>query len=66
MSPTRLASFRLDEELLQGLRTVWERDGVPQTEQVRRAVRAWLLERGVLAAAPAKTARKRAGTRKRA
>jgi hypothetical protein len=72
MSPNRLASFRLDEALLEGLRTVTERDGIPQTEQVRRALRAWLQDKGVLAppgvkkTASTKTARKRAGTRKRA
>lgn len=67
MSPNRMASFRLDEELLEALKTVQERDGVPQTEQVRRALRAWLEERGALVPAKAQqTARKRAPTRKRA
>ncbi len=67
MSPTRLASFRLDEDLLDGLKAVTVRDGIPQTEQVRRALRAWLQERGALGPAPqTKTARKRAATRKRA
>lgn len=67
MSPNRLASFRLDETLLDGLRAVTERDGIPQTEQVRRALRAWLEERGVLSTpAKAKTARKRVQPRKQA
>lgn len=67
MSPRKLANFRLDEDLIDGLKFVFERDGVPQSEQVRRAVRAWLVERGAIEAPRAtKTARKRAGTRKRA
>jgi hypothetical protein len=65
-------SFRLTEEILAGLKAVQERDGIPQSEQVRRALRAWLQDKGVLAppgvkkTASTKTARKRAGTRKRA
>jgi hypothetical protein len=65
-------SFKLDDEILDGLKTVTERDGIPRSEQVRRALRAWLQDKGVLAppgvkkTASTKTARKRAGTRKRA
>jgi metal-responsive CopG/Arc/MetJ family transcriptional regulator len=54
------ATYRLDDDLLQGLETVKERDGVPVSEQVRRALRAWLEAKGVL-----KAERKRAGTRRR-
>jgi hypothetical protein len=56
----RLAAFRIDAELLEGLETVWERDGVRPAEQVRRAIRLWLASKGVL-----KAERKRAATRKR-
>lgn len=66
MSPSRPTSVRIDEDILEGLRMVHERDGVPQTEQIRRALRAWLTERGVMDAPQTKTARKRAATRKRA
>jgi hypothetical protein len=67
MSPNRLASFRLEEEILAGLQAVQERDGVPKTEQVRRALRAWLTDRGVLDTGPTakKMPRKRAATRRR-
>ncbi len=40
-------SFYLDPELSAGLKTVKERDGVPESEQVRRAVRMWLHSKGV-------------------
>jgi hypothetical protein len=66
MSPQHPVSFRLEDEIVHGLKFVQERDGIPQTEQVRRALRAWLAERGVLAPPPTKTARKRAATSKRA
>lgn len=52
MAPNRnlkLAAFRLDEDLIAGLQAVWERDGIQASEQVRRAVRAWLEAKGVLA-----------------
>lgn len=61
MPERRVTTFRLDKELLQGLQEVWERDGVQPSEQVRRAIRAWLGEKGVLG----KSERKRAATRKR-
>ena len=57
----RITTFRIDEDLLTGLRDVQERDGVPVPEQVRRAIRAWLDTKKVMK----KTERKRAATRKR-
>lgn len=61
MTPKKYAAFRIDEELLQGLQEVWDRDGIAVPEQVRRAIRQWLEQKGVVV----KTDRKRAGTRKR-
>jgi Arc/MetJ-type ribon-helix-helix transcriptional regulator len=61
MSSLIATTFRLEENIVEGLRLVKERDGIPVSEQVRRALRAWLEERGVQ-----KTERKRAATRKRA
>jgi hypothetical protein len=61
MTPRKLSAFRLDEQLIDGLRNVWERDGIQPSEQVRRAVRAWLEAKGVIQ----KSDRKRASTRKR-
>jgi Arc/MetJ-type ribon-helix-helix transcriptional regulator len=53
-----VTTFRIDQELLDGMDEVWERDGVAVSEQVRRAIRAWLESRGI------KTQRKRSVTRK--
>ena len=61
MMPRRISTFRIDEELIEGLREVWDRDGVPVSEQVRRAIRMWLKSKGVIE----KAERLRAGTRKR-
>ena len=62
MTPRRVTTFRIDEELLEGMRNVEERDGVLVSEQVRRAIRAWLATKGV----NVKAARKRAVPHKRA
>jgi hypothetical protein len=56
-----LTNFRIDGELLDALREIKERDGLPISEQVRRAIRAWVEARGVRM----KVDRKRASTRKR-
>jgi hypothetical protein len=62
MAPRPVLHARLDADLLDGLRRVEERDGILVSEQVRRAVRAWLNEKGVV---EEKTDRKRVGARKR-
>jgi len=50
----------LDEDLLAALQVVKVRDGIPLSEQVRRALQAWVEQKGVV-----KSERKRAVTRKR-
>jgi hypothetical protein len=40
-------TVRFDDDLLDGMQAVWQRDGVPPSEQVRRALRAWLSTRDV-------------------
>src|SRR5262249_11122512 len=40
-------TFYLDADLQEGLRQVKERDGVSESEQIRRAIRLWLEEQGV-------------------
>ena len=42
-----MTSLELPPELKAGLDAVRERDGVPQSEQIRRAVAAWLKDKGV-------------------
>lgn len=48
----RVATFRLDEDLREGLQTIWVREGIPPSEQVRRAIRAWLETKGIRTARP--------------
>jgi hypothetical protein len=60
MTPRTRYNFWIDEEQREGLRAVKERDGVLESEQIRRAIDKWLAEKGVR-----KTGRKRAATRKR-
>jgi antitoxin component of RelBE/YafQ-DinJ toxin-antitoxin module len=62
MTPIRPTyTFRIDEELRAGLEAVYERDGIPVSEQVRRAVKEWLQRKGV-----AKAASRRVGARRKA
>lgn len=35
-------AFRIEPEILEALQEIKERDGVPVSEQVRRALRAWV------------------------
>jgi hypothetical protein len=59
-SDKKQTAFRIDPDILEGLQEIKVRVGIPLSEQVRRALRAWLEERGV-----SKADRKRAVTRKR-
>ena len=54
----KLTNFRIDPDLAAGLKLVKERDGIPEGEQIRRAVRTWLESKDAL-----KTDRKRTSTR---
>jgi predicted DNA-binding protein len=62
MSPSakRQTAFRIDPEIMDALQALKERDGIPISEQVRRALRAWVDQKGLI-----KPERKRAVTRKR-
>lgn len=62
MSPLRPTNFRLDEDVMAALREIKERDGVPVSEQVRRALLAWVESKGVKVT---KAERKRPASRKR-
>jgi hypothetical protein len=59
-SAKKQTAFRIESEILDGLKEVRERDGVPISEQVRRALRSWLESKGVT-----KTSRKRAAAQPR-
>ena len=47
MSPKELTAFRIEPDIMEGLRRVKDRDGVPLSVQVDRALRVWLEEKGV-------------------
>ena len=47
MSPRRRYSFWIDEAQARGLKIVKERDGVLESEQIRRALAEWLRKKGV-------------------
>ena len=53
-------NFAIDPELREGLRRFKARDGIPESEQIRRAINDWLQKTGVM-----KSGHKRAGTSKR-
>ncbi len=55
-----MTAFRVAPEIMAGLRAVKNRDGVPLSVQVDRALRAWLTEKGIM-----KAERKRVVARKR-
>jgi len=61
MTPRQRYGFWIDPEQRDGLRFVKERDGILESEQIRRAINEWLKKKGV----QVKSERKRAATRKR-
>lgn len=62
MTPQRITTFRIDDDLFDGLQEIKERDGIPVSEQVRRALRTWLESKGVRL----KPAPRRVGARRKA
>ena len=64
MPDRRMISFLLDEELIGGLDRVRERDGMNASEQIRRAVRRWLEEKGIALKSAGKGGTRRKTTRK--
>ena len=60
MTPRRKYSFWIDDEQAEGLKVIKDRDGVLESEQIRRAINRWLEEKGV----KVKTQGKRPVTRK--
>jgi hypothetical protein len=61
MPRLKQTAFRIEPETLQALDDIKRRDGLPISEQVRRALQAWIESRGIM-----KTAPRRAVTRRRA
>ena len=50
MTPRRRYSFWIDDQQAEGLKFVKERDGVLESEQIRRAINRWLEDKGVIKA----------------
>ncbi len=61
MSPKELTAFRIDPEQMEGLRAIKDREDIPISAQVRRALEMWLASKGI----KTKADRKRVGARKR-
>lgn len=62
MASRRLFNFIITDAMAEGLKTIKERDGISESEQVRRAVAAWLTAKGVaLKPEPKVRSRKRSG-----
>jgi hypothetical protein len=61
VTPRTRYTFFIDEDQRAALTAIKERDGISESEQIRRAIKAWVESKGV----PVKGERKRADTRKR-
>lgn len=62
MSPKETTALRLDAALLEAMRQLKDKEGIPVTTQLEMAAREWLKRRGIIVP---KAERKRAVTRKR-
>ncbi len=47
MSPLKPVNVRMDSEIIAALKVIKERDGMPISEQIRRALLAWAKSRKV-------------------
>jgi hypothetical protein len=61
LMPKTATTYRLEDEILHALKVIKDRDGIPVSEQVRRALKSWIGSKGITV----KSDRKRASTRKR-
>ena len=59
MARRKIYSFAIDPDLSEGLKLVKERDGIAESEQIRRSIRAWLESKGVKSERKRPTGRKR-------
>lgn len=57
VTPKTRFHFHIDDDQREALRAVKERDGVPEAEQIRRAIDAWLEQKGVSPKKPPKPKR---------
>ena len=61
----KLCNFLIDADLAHGLKAVKERDGIAESEQIRRALRNYLKDKGVLTTVAGTRTRVRKAGRKR-
>lgn len=47
-SSDKVVTFRPDGDILEAMESLKDRDGIPYSEQIRRALREWLHGKGVL------------------
>jgi len=62
VSPKRPYTLKIDPELIEALREIKQREGIAESEQIRRGIQLWLETKGF---SKQKAERKRAATRKR-
>jgi hypothetical protein len=60
MTPKARYTFYIDDDQRAALGEIKHRDGISESEQIRRAIQEWIAQKGVM-----KADRKRAVTRKR-
>ena len=54
--PKQAYTLKIDPELLAALRAVKVRDGISESEQIRRGIRLWLNSKGIMKSEPKRTA----------
>jgi hypothetical protein len=59
MTPRKKYSFYIEDEQAEALKAIKERDGVLESEQIRRALDDWIEKKGVSAKATSRRARTR-------
>ena len=52
MTPRKKYSFYIEDEQAESLKAIKQRDGVLESEQIRRALNDWIEKKGVTKAAP--------------
>jgi len=48
MITKQLTAFRMATDIMAAMRALKDRDGIPMAEQIDRALRQWLAEKGVM------------------
>ena len=54
MTPKSRYTFYLDSELREALTAIKDRDGISESEQIRRAIKGWIDQKGVRVKAPSR------------